>query len=70
MNKLIKSLLLVIFIIFGLYIITLPNIFRPFSKWSAYDEGYKRATGHYPDNCSSICCKAHGKGFWKEFILK
>jgi hypothetical protein len=70
MSKLYKSSVIIFTIIALLYIFTIPNIFKPLSPYSAYDEGYKRGYGKYPSTCPSPLCKIHGKGFWKELITK
>lgn len=60
-----KRVILTVIVIFILgWILTRPNIFKPFSDYSAYDEGFKIGYGSYPETCPSRLCKVHHKGFW------
>lgn len=68
MNK--NKLIIIIGIFLIGWILTRPNIYKPFSPYSAYDEGYKRGYGSYPKSCPSTLCKVHGKGFWGELFSK
>lgn len=64
----IKITLTITTIVICAWVLTRPNIFRPLSEYSAYDEGFKRGYGSYPKNCPSMMCIAHGGGFWYNFF--
>lgn len=49
MKNITKIILTIFTIVTIAWIWSRPNIFHPFSKHSAWEEGFKRATGMYPD---------------------
>lgn len=68
MKKIHKIILIAFTILIVQWVLTVPYIYKPFSGYSAWDEGYKIGYGSYPKDCPSMLCKVHHKGFWGELF--
>lgn len=70
MKKFIKiKIMCIVFTLISLnWIFTRPNIYQPFSPYSAWDEGHKIGYGEYPPTCDTWNCRVHHKGFWNELV--
>lgn len=69
-TKSFKIITIVCTILLMNWILTRPNLHKPFSDRSVWDEGYKMGYGEYPKMCPDYLCKVHHKGFWGEFFSK